>query len=253
MAAATEAQWIGESAEAAEVCGYRILTVRDAVRNVIERRWDIPQFQRAFSWSPLQVRDLADSLWRGYPMGLLLLWRAPGAEGAPLMIAGGQHRLTALCMLFGQQPAWWSGERDEAWRDLMSGYDVRFEIASRAACPFSVGATRGLRAEAPAAPRVSSLLALDPAGAEGRQQLQRIARQACRDAPGYRVDEAYACLQRLCRIADRPLVAAIAERPLDDMLEIFVRLSGHGIRFRRLLLRTALRAVKGLWVSQTMR
>src|SRR5438128_1419785 len=100
MPGATEIRWLGEAPQdPSEPCGYRLLTVREAVQSVTERRWDIPDFQRAFVWSPLQVRDLADSLWRGYPLGLLLLWRAPGSGRAPLMVVDGQHRLTALCML----------------------------------------------------------------------------------------------------------------------------------------------------------
>lgn len=249
MPAATETQWAGRVMKGASgACGYRMLTVHDAVRSVVERRWDIPRFQRAFSWSPQQVRDLADSLWRGYPMGLLLLWRAAEGAGSPLLIVDGQHRLTAMCILLGERPAWWNGARAAAWRELLPRYDVRFDLLAPGASPFRLGGPgRG-----DAAPPLSSLLAIDPDGADGRQQLQRIAHEACARATNKSFDEVYARLERLCRIAEQPLVASVAERPIDDVLEIFARLSGHGIRFRRLLLRTALRALKGMWVSQTV-
>lgn len=68
----------------------------------------LPDIQRPFVWKPAKVRDLFDSMYRGFPVGSLLLW-ATGAEmgarqigmhvheAAPrLMIVDGQQRLTSL-------------------------------------------------------------------------------------------------------------------------------------------------------------
>ncbi len=68
----------------------------------------LPNIQRPFVWKPTKVRDLFDSMYRGFPVGNLLLW-ATGAEMgarqigthahevAPrLMIVDGQQRLTSL-------------------------------------------------------------------------------------------------------------------------------------------------------------
>ena len=35
----------------------------------------LPDIQRPFVWKNAKVRDLFDSMYRGYPVGYLLLWR----------------------------------------------------------------------------------------------------------------------------------------------------------------------------------
>src|SRR5215470_14283442 len=68
----------------------------------------LPDIQRPFVWPNAKVRDLFDSMYRGYPVGYLLLWqnaytgdsRTIGTETkqkAPrLLIVDGQQRLTSL-------------------------------------------------------------------------------------------------------------------------------------------------------------
>ena len=63
----------------------------------------IPEIQRPFVWKPSQVRDLMDSLYKGYPIGYLIAWRNPNvklkdgstSEGKKILIDG-QQRVTAL-------------------------------------------------------------------------------------------------------------------------------------------------------------
>jgi uncharacterized protein with ParB-like and HNH nuclease domain len=68
----------------------------------------LPELQRPFVWPNVNVRDLFDSLYRGYPAGFLLFWET-GADAelkgigvknhqaAPkLAIVDGQQRLTSL-------------------------------------------------------------------------------------------------------------------------------------------------------------
>ena len=40
----------------------------------------IPEMQRPFVWSTTQVRDLIDSLYRGYPIGFIVTWQNPHAS-----------------------------------------------------------------------------------------------------------------------------------------------------------------------------
>ena len=40
----------------------------------------IPEIQRPFAWSKTQVRDLVDSLYRGYPTGYLITWKNPDVK-----------------------------------------------------------------------------------------------------------------------------------------------------------------------------
>ena len=68
----------------------------------------LPDLQRPFVWKRARVRELFDSLYRGYPAGYFLFWSTPaavdshqvqGADGnqaANKMIVDGQQRLTSL-------------------------------------------------------------------------------------------------------------------------------------------------------------
>lgn len=67
----------------------------------------LPDIQRPFVWKNAKVRDLFDSMYCGYPVGYLLLWRngladdrAIGTDNkqkpARLVIVDGQQRLTSL-------------------------------------------------------------------------------------------------------------------------------------------------------------
>lgn len=63
----------------------------------------IPEIQRPFVWNSTKVRDLMDSLYQGYPIGYLIIWRNPDvrlkngktADGKKILIDG-QQRVIAL-------------------------------------------------------------------------------------------------------------------------------------------------------------
>ncbi len=71
----------------------------------------IPEIQRPFVWKSIQVRDLIDSLYQGYPVGYIITWKSPDvklkdgtkSEGKQILIDG-QQRITALtASLLGQE------------------------------------------------------------------------------------------------------------------------------------------------------
>lgn len=63
----------------------------------------IPEVQRPFVWDNSKVRDLMDSLYKGYPIGYVITWQNPNvrlkdgklSEGKKILIDG-QQRITAL-------------------------------------------------------------------------------------------------------------------------------------------------------------
>ena len=59
------------------------MTLADAVDRCVNGRWDMPDFQRGFVWKPAQSALLADSLWRNYPIGFVLLCTASDDSSAP--------------------------------------------------------------------------------------------------------------------------------------------------------------------------
>ncbi len=68
----------------------------------------LPDIQRPFVWKNTKVRDLFDSMYKGFPIGYLLFWANANANGSRqigsdykqsvprLLIVDGQQRLTAL-------------------------------------------------------------------------------------------------------------------------------------------------------------
>lgn len=82
-------------------------TLNGLVESIRKGELALPEIQRPFVWKPAKVRDLFDSMYKGFPVGTLLLW-ATGAvptrtigtekkESPPrLLIVDGQQRLTSL-------------------------------------------------------------------------------------------------------------------------------------------------------------
>lgn len=63
----------------------------------------IPEIQRPFVWKPIQVRDLIDSLYMGYPTGYLIMSQSPDLKlkdgtisAHKKIMIDGQQRITAL-------------------------------------------------------------------------------------------------------------------------------------------------------------
>lgn len=51
--------------------------VGDLVRDVKSGRIGLPDLQRPFVWQDSKVRELFDSMLRGYPIGYIMLWESP--------------------------------------------------------------------------------------------------------------------------------------------------------------------------------
>ena len=56
-------------------------TVEELVGMIERGELRLPEMQRRYVWRSTRVRDLFDSLYRGYPSGAILLWET---DGAPL-------------------------------------------------------------------------------------------------------------------------------------------------------------------------
>lgn len=85
------------------------LTVNQLIEKIDTGELGLPELQRPFIWKDAKVRDLFDSMMRGYPIGYLMLWECPALEKkktigvdahsyeAPKeVIIDGQQRLTSL-------------------------------------------------------------------------------------------------------------------------------------------------------------
>lgn len=63
----------------------------------------LPELQRPFVWPNVNVRDLFDSLYRGYPAGFLLFWKTGGEGGLKNIGTGPKQHVPELAIVDGQQ------------------------------------------------------------------------------------------------------------------------------------------------------
>jgi len=49
-------------------------TLRELLAQIEQGRYALPEIQRPFVWRNAQVRDLLDSIYRGYPIGSIIVW-----------------------------------------------------------------------------------------------------------------------------------------------------------------------------------
>lgn len=233
-------------------CTYRLVSVGEIVALACAGAWSVPRFQRDFVWEDWQMLNLADSLWRGYPWGIVVLWRDPGItkNGArsPLWIVDGQQRVTSLCMLFGRRPSWWaraSGLPAAANPPIKTVcFDPRAKIS-----PFVAVAAPALRELPRCYIPLPWLLNPDAVGGRGAADLEALAQRfvPLKRAPGLGAAELRDRLEQAAAIAERQVPVAVLDHALPEVVEAFERLSGGGLRFRRLLLRIAQRAVVRSW------
>ncbi|HEY5816390.1 MAG TPA: DUF262 domain-containing protein, partial [Solirubrobacterales bacterium] len=87
------------------------------IENIDSGEVGLPELQRPFVWNSTKVRDLFDSMYRGFPVGYFLLWGNESQPGAKkigtgpkqqpvprLMIVDGQQRLTSLYAVLKGKP-----------------------------------------------------------------------------------------------------------------------------------------------------
>jgi uncharacterized protein with ParB-like and HNH nuclease domain len=104
----------------------------------------LPDIQRPFVWSNAKVRDLFDSMYRGFPVGYLLFWEN-GANGArqigvaekqhavpSRLIVDGQQRLTSLYAVFRGKPVLDSDIQKREIEIAFRPRDGKFEVADAA-------------------------------------------------------------------------------------------------------------------------
>jgi len=105
----------------------------------------LPDIQRPFVWSNAKVRDLFDSMYRGFPVGYFLFWENAQANGAKQigvggkqhavpsrLIVDGQQRLTSLYAVFRGKKVLDDDYRERLIEIAFRPRDGRFEVADAA-------------------------------------------------------------------------------------------------------------------------
>ena len=78
-------------------------TIESIINSIKVGEIAIPEIQRPFVWTPTKVRDLLDSLYKGFPIGYIIVWKNPDVrmkDGSistgKKIIIDGQQRITAI-------------------------------------------------------------------------------------------------------------------------------------------------------------
>lgn len=114
------------------------------IKNVRLGEIGLPDIQRPFVWKNAKVRDLFDSMYKGYPVGYLLFWQnalvegtkhigAEGKQKAPkLVIVDGQQRLTSLYAVIEGEPVLRENFTREQIEIAFNPLEERFEVVDAA-------------------------------------------------------------------------------------------------------------------------
>jgi hypothetical protein len=219
--------------------GIETQKVWEIVEKAVSHSWSVPEFQRGFVWKPVQVRDLAESLWYEYPVGSVLLWNNVGnvqervakdAQNNKQWVVDGQQRTTAMCIIFGRKPYWWDSA--EGWDKILKKYDIRFDINAKEPPYFwtadaSIKKTKGDRYIP-----LSKIVNLDTSKEADQKILMALSKEIKNQGlcDGMDAMEVYARLDRLRKIREEELVTVTISHELEEVVEIFARLNSRGTR-----------------------
>ena len=196
----------------------------------------LPDIQRPFVWSSAKVRDLFDSMYRGFPIGYLLFWSSPGGNGGKqigldhkghsvpnLLIVDGQQRLTSLYAVFRGKPVVDSDYRQRQIEIAFRPRDGKFEVADAA-----------IRKDPEFVPSISSLWASGKSSHKlvkdflGQLESKRQLSDSDQEHVAHNLD-------RLFDLAKYPFTALEIAPTVDEeqVADIFVRINSEGVKLKQ--------------------
>jgi len=180
----------------------------------------IPEIQRPFVWSSSKVRDLLDSLYKGFPIGYIITWRNPDiklkdgsvAKGKRILIDG-QQRITALIAAIRGQTVIDKNYKANTIKIAFHPPEKKFEVSNPA-----------IRKDKSWIPDISKIFAPD------FRMLQLVDNYAFENGIEDK-DELHECIHSLKGILNNPvgLIELNADLPIEVVTEIFIRINSKGV------------------------
>ena len=190
----------------------------------------LPDIQRPFVWSMTKVRDLFDSMYRGFPIGYLLFWEngssdthrtigaAPKQKVARLLIVDGQQRLTSLYAVMKAVPVITKNFKSQRIKIAFHPLSEKFEVSNAA-----------IEKDAEWIPDISILWQPDTKPhAFKRKFLEKLGKR--RPLTAEEEDIIHERIDRLIKLEEYPLTALEISSSVDEdkVSEIFVRINSKG-------------------------
>jgi hypothetical protein len=196
----------------------------------------LPDIQRPFVWSAAKVRDLFDSMYRGFPVGYLLFWSNAHINGVrqigldtkghsvpTLLIVDGQQRLTSLYSVFRGKLILDENYQQRRLEIAFRPRDGRFEVSDAA-----------IKRDPEFIPDISNLWA---SGKSSRKLVNDFVAQLKEKRPLSDDEEEIIShnLDRLFDIQKYPFTALEIAHTVDEeqVADIFVRINSEGVKLNQ--------------------
>ena len=196
----------------------------------------LPDIQRPFVWSNAKVRDLFDSMYKGFPVGYFLFWENPSATGSKQigvldkardvpgrLIVDGQQRLTSLFAVFRGRKVLDADYKERHIEIAFRPRDGKFEVADAA-----------IRRDVEWILNISELWS---SGSSSRKLVNDfIAKLSAKTKLNENEEEAIAhSLDRLFDLQKYPFTALEIGSSVDEeqVADIFVRINSEGVKLNQ--------------------
>jgi uncharacterized protein with ParB-like and HNH nuclease domain len=180
----------------------------------------IPEIQRPFVWDASKVRDLMDSLYQGFPIGYIIIWRNPDTKlkdgtqsiGKKILIDG-QQRITAMtAALLGQEVV---GEdyKKKRIRSAFNPQEERFEVGN------------------PAIKKDSAWISDVSSFFQGQFNLYEFVQEYCQQNDGVDPNKIGKVVNHLIniRFSNLGMIELSHDLDIETVTEIFIRINSQGV------------------------
>jgi len=180
----------------------------------------IPEIQRPFVWDSTQVRNLLDSLYQGFPIGYLIVWRNPNvklkdgkaSEGKKILIDGQQRVMALLTAILGEEII----DKEYKKQRIIISFNPQmgsFEVLN------------------PAIQKSTEWISDISPVIKGEMKLSKVINNYCDNNPSANRDQIEDSLENLKKILSRLIGLIELEQDLDieAVTEIFTRINSEGV------------------------
>lgn len=187
----------------------------------------IPEIQRPFVWKKTQVRDLIDSLYKGYPTGYIILWKNPNVKlkdgtisSGKKVLIDGQQRITALMTAIAGRTVFNSDYKEERIR---IAFDPMAALSGEPDAEIFAVATPAIRKSKRWIPDIAELFT-------PTYSSFRFIPKYCEDNPEIQPEELEKIISKVKGISNRMIgIIELSENlEIDVVTDIFIRINSKG-------------------------
>lgn len=179
----------------------------------------IPEIQRPFVWDATKVRNLLDSLYQGFPVGYLIVWRNPTVKlkdgttsAGKRILIDGQQRVTALMAALLNREVLTKDYETIRIKIAFNPIEEKFEVSNPA-----------IQKNTLWIPEIGELFSPDA-------RLLQITKNYCTNNPDVNEDKVFSALERTRKIINNHVgvIELADDLDIETVTEIFIRVNSAG-------------------------